>query len=358
MKLIYSTSIKYPSNLANRIQISKMSKYFSKNLGKDNFYLGGSKIKNFPEDINLINFSFFKKSFLLAISYIYFIYKKNITHVYSREDKLLFFIIIYSKFFFWRRYRFYYEAHFVPERISFIYRFVLRKCSKIIVLTSFIKKEFIDAGLSDRKILIAPDGVSLEDFEIEKDKESLRKDLCLPVDKKIIMYTGRLYDWKGAGLLAECAKQMKNDFVFVFIGGTKSEIYSFKKSYSSVENIQIIGFKDNREIPKYLKCADLLVLPNSAKNIISYKYTSPMKLFEYMASGIPIVASDIPSIREVLNRNNCLFFEADNVDDLANKIQFLIENNSLYDSISKNALKDILRYEWDDRARSVINFIK
>ena len=101
-----------------------------------------------------------------------------------------------------------------------------------------------------------------------------------------------------------------------FCGGVPNMILinSEKKAKGS-ENILVLGHKPHKTMPVFLKAADVLVLPNSAKEEISRSYTSPLKLFEYMASGRPIVASDLPSIREVLNENNSLLVSPDSSED-------------------------------------------
>jgi glycosyltransferase involved in cell wall biosynthesis len=66
----------------------------------------------------------------------------------------------------------------------------------------------------------------------------------------------------------------------------------------------LTGFKEKQRIPEYQMAADMLVLPNIPSTKESEKYTSPIKMFEYMASGVPIIASDMPSLREVLNDHN------------------------------------------------------
>ena len=98
------------------------------------------------------------------------------------------------------------------------------------------------------------------------------------------------------------------------------------------------------------------MLPNSGKEKISSHYTSPLKLFEYMASGVPILASDLPSIREILNNDNAIFFNPDNSTDLTRKIERCINDNDFLDEISRESLQDVRQYSWILRARKIIDF--
>jgi glycosyltransferase involved in cell wall biosynthesis len=77
-----------------------------------------------------------------------------------------------------------------------------------------------------------------------------------------------------------------------------------------------------------------------------------------MASSVPIVVSDLPSIREILNENNAVFVEPNNPESLANGIKKVLQNNDLADRISKQALQDVQNYTWQKRAEKILEFIK
>ena len=120
----------------------------------------------------------------------------------------------------------------------------------------------------------------------------------------------------------------------------------------------MIGHRPHIEIPYWLKAADVLILPNSAKEKISQFYTSPMKMFEYMASQKPIIASELPSIKEVLNENNAILVESDNFKALARGIEKALKDNELSDKISQRAYSDVQDYTWQKRAENILNFFK
>lgn len=122
-------------------------------------------------------------------------------------------------------------------------------------------------------------------------------------------------------------------------------------------NIKILGRRPHHEIPLYLKAADVLVLPNSGKEDISRLYTSPMKLFEYMASMSPIVASRLPSICEILNDGNAVLVEPDRPEALASAVESVLGNELLVRAITKQALVDVEKYSWDRRAKMILEFI-
>ena len=140
------------------------------------------------------------------------------------------------------------------------------------------------------------------------------------------------------------------------MGGDEASIIKYKKKIKKEEQKSIIfmGRKKHAEIPFYLKMADVLVLPNTAKERISNLHTSPIKLFEYMASGKPIIASSIPSIRQVVTDKEVKFFEADNEADLANKLKLLLSDDFNLAELTLNAKMKANDFDWKKRAEKII----
>ena len=109
-------------------------------------------------------------------------------------------------------------------------------------------------------------------------------------------------------------------------------------------------------MPKFLKAADVLLLPNISATKESVNYTSPIKMFEYMAGKRPIIASDLPSIREVLNSRNSLLCAPGNPDDLSAKISLILDNKKLAEELSRQAFEDVKKFTWNERAKNIIKF--
>jgi len=251
-----------------------------------------------------------------------------------------------------------YEIHDSPNK-NFITRHAFTKINKFIVTNYFKEQELInDFGIIQENILIAQNGVDINFFNTGKTKEECRKITSLPEDKKIILYSGHLYSWKGATVLLESAKKIhRNDVLTVFVGGTNEDVVHFQSKAGFTEDVLILGHQEYAKIPYYLGSADVLVLPNTAKEKISFYETSPIKLFEYMASGKPIIASRIPSIMETVTEKEVIFFEPDNIDDLKNKILQVLDSLGEYDNIVKGARELVVNYSWESRANRILNFI-
>ncbi len=247
------------------------------------------------------------------------------------------------------------EVHDIPKR-KFLFKKLIKKPSHIFVLNKYIKDEIVSMGVGESKIYISPSGVDIKDFDIPYTIEQARREVGLPEDKKIVMYTGHLYEWKGVYTLAEAARMLPQ-YLFVFLGGAEPELAQFKESYKNVQNIVALPFIERSRIPIYLKSADVLVVPNSKGSDISEKYTSPLKLLEYMASKRPIVVSDLPSLKEVLKDECCEFAEADNPKSFAEAINKLIYDTDYSQKCVDNAYQRVGQFSWKKKAQDIIAVI-
>ena len=77
-----------------------------------------------------------------------------------------------------------------------------------------------------------------------------------------------------------------------------------------------------------------------------------------MASKRPMVASDLPSLREILNEKNCIFCRPDDPKDLAEGVEKILGNEELANKISLQAFRDVDNYTWEKRVGSILDFIK
>lgn len=366
-KLFYIANVRLPTEKAHGLAIMKMCEAFArqgveveliipkrKNSIKENPFEYYGVEENFKITrlwcLDLVSWGrvgFWVETFTFAERVAWYSFFKRGVY-YTREEFLAFYLKIFGKKVFW-------ESHAGHD--SIFVKYLIFTQTKIVVITQALKKLYIKMGLKEENILVAPDAVDIEQFDIKVSKTEVREKLCLPQDKKIAMYAGHLYKWKGVDTLAEAAKGINNDTLVVFVGGTEVDLERFRSEYGEVKNIMIIGQKPHKDIPYYLKASDMLVLPNSAEEDISRLYTSPLKLFEYMASGVPIVASDLQSIREVLNESNANFFEPDNPESLVGIIKEVSINYEKAITKSVIAYNKIKEYSWKIRVEKMLNFI-
>ena len=385
MKLIYIANARIPTEKAHGIQIMKMCEAFANagkkvlliipwrfnHIKKDPFDYYNVK-RNFkikklpcidliPLDFILGNFALWIQTFsFLIFAKLYLLLKAVAIRGFKSARTSAPCDILYTREQFTGLFfkDFVLEIHSLPKKIKFFHKKIWKKSKKLIVLTGFIKKRLIEIGIPENKILIAPDAVDLEKFDINISKKEARKGLNLPLDKKLILYAGSfyLYDWKGIDVLLESIKYFNEDYLFVLVGGNKKEIKKIQNKYQ-FKHILLVGHQSHEKIPYYLKASDVLVLPNKKGDKFSEEFTSPLKLFEYMASKRPIVASGLPSIKEILNENNAILVKPGGSESLAKGIEKALRDPDFCAKISKQAYKSVQKYTWNKRVERILRFI-
>ena len=295
--------------------------------------------------------------FFGLISAIYSLFQPAKT-VYSRDLFSCLFLYFFEPL---HNKRVFYEAHDFPltELGRKLRCWTLRHVDGLIVISSKLAEIYQRNGIPAEAILVAPDGVDLSLFSINMRKEKVREELGVPLDKKIICYTGHLYRWKGVHVLVQAMKGLIDECLLYVIGGTPRDVTKFQEFVNSnkISNIVLVGYIPPTRIPKYLAAADILVLPNTSEEAISRLYTSPLKLFEYMAAYRPIIASDLPSTREILNEENALLVKPDDAKALTNGIRKMLGDNEMGQGLASNALRDVQLYTWDKRANKIMAFM-
>ncbi|KKW19657.1 MAG: Glycosyl transferase group 1 [Parcubacteria group bacterium GW2011_GWA2_51_10] len=245
-----------------------------------------------------------------------------------------------------------YEVHIIPKKKRWIYRTLLRRTRILLPITEWNAKIGEEYGFPKERVLLARSAVNIELFE-ELDKKASRERLGLPEDARIALYTGHLYAWKGVDTLAEAAR-LRPEIDCMFVGGTTDNIAAFKKKYSAIPNIRVVGYKPHEEIALWQAAADILVLPNSDREEISAHYTSPMKLYEYMASCRPILASDLPSIREIVSEKSAYFARADDPQSFANALVKILTDSDEAKSRAAVARSIAEGNTWTNRASKIL----
>lgn len=221
---------------------------------------------------------------------------------------------------------------------------------------------YLKQGLPEEKLIVAHNGVELDGFKDLPSKMTIRKRLGLPQNKKIVTYAGNIYEGRGIEFLIDAALKM-NDIFFLIVGGLEEDVNRYTQIAGSIKahNFKLLGFVPHKEVASYLSASDILVMPYTSRMTIkggtkAQEFTSPIKLFEYMAASRPIVATAIPSVREVLEDGvNSVLVDPDDPDSFCNAIKKVLEDKDLAGRIASNAGSDIKNYTWEMRARKILN---
>ena len=361
MKLLYIANSRLPTDNAHGVQIMKTCEAFADN-GIDVTLLHPWRINRHAGDafevyrvkrnfgiITLPSFNtlmfgrigFWFQNVTFALTVALFAMFKRYDVVYSRDE----FPLLLASFIVPRCV---WESH--TGRYNGSIQKLLTRVARVVVITKGLKDYYVEKGIPEQKIIVAPDSVSLEDFATPQSKEESRKRLGLPLLKTIALYIGKLDSWKGAETFC-AASELLPDLLCVCIGGEPADIAQLKAKYPRAE---FLGWRPYSELADNQVAGDVLIIPNTARDEISVKFTSPLKLFTYMASGVPIVASDLPSIREVLDESMCSFFTPDDPKSLAASISAVVSDTETARQRAHVAQEEVQRYTWNERARHII----
>lgn len=367
MNILYISKSIIPSRSANSIHVMKMCQAFADNghkvvllapdikdkyeKGVENVYDYYGVKKNFKIR-KLFHPNLRAGAFLYIISiFFYLMINLRFDLVYGRFLHGIYVATIFN-------YKVIYEAH-LPASNKNDHRLIVFKkliksenFLKMVVISQALKKIYLNKGyLNAEKIQVAHDGADTVE-NLDSKIELLGKKHDLKVG-----YVGHLYKGRGIEIIIECAKRL-NYINFYLVGGLKEDI-EYWESYTknlNLNNIFFYGFVTPKETIKYRNSFDILLAPYAKKVSIlgdhngdTSKFMSPLKIFEYMSHKKPIIVSDLPVIREVLNEKNSILVECDDIELWINSIKKL-EDPKNRELIANQALSDFYNYSWKNRA--------
>ena len=223
---------------------------------------------------------------------------------------------------------------------------VWRQADGYATITRGLADELVDRFGPRPALAVVPDGA-----RIDASRRFEARAIATPA---VVGYSGHLYPWKGVDLLLEALTELPGVHGIV-VGGHPGErdlarLRNRAGELGLESRVRFTGMVRPREVTACLEPADVLVLPNPA-TAASERYTSPLKLFEYLAMGRPIVASDLPAFREVVrHRETALLFEAGSAQALAAAVRVVIGDPELAGSMARRAFETARDYSWDARA--------
>jgi glycosyltransferase involved in cell wall biosynthesis len=227
-------------------------------------------------------------------------------------------------------------------------------------LVDMLERDF-HMQLDPADVVIAPNGVELERFESLPDPVTARRQLGLR-EASTVMCTGHLYAGRGAELFIALARAIP-DAHFVWVGGRPEDIEFWRQrvDINHIYNVTFVGFIPNGSLPLYQAAADILLMPysrsimGSSGTADSAGVASPMKMFEYMATGRAIASAYLPVILEVLNETNAAFCKPDDIQSWKSAVERLLNDEDLRNQLGAQARRDAQGYTWVARAQRILN---
>lgn len=208
---------------------------------------------------------------------------------------------------------------------------------------------------SPARYIAEPNGVDLALFS-PQDKMQAREKLGLPTGEPVVLYAGRFYEWKGLEIIPRAAA-LTPGIRWQMVGDTR-EKFALVVQEPLPANLRFAGGRPYGEMPLWNAAADAVLVLGTKRDEQSYRWTSPMKLFEYLAAGRPIVASATPAVKDAVSEREVLFYEPDDAADLAEKVRQAVAPSVHTAALVSEALRGAQGHSWSGRAKRVIQFIE
>ena len=307
-------------------------------------------------------FFYVAQSFVWSVSAIFRIRHIG-TDVYYCRDILIAWLLVVCGF------PVVYEEHALPtRRTAVLLRMMARRpaCALVVVVTPFIGERLRSLGFSSARILVAPDAFDAEAFARLPDRHICREMSGLPRDAIVIGYVGRfrVFGDKEKGipeLIAAVGSFASRNprAVALLVGGPADAIPSYRQHAARCglppDRLIFIPQVPVTEAPLLMRACDMVVIPWPWTDFSAYA-TSPLKLFEYMASGTPIIATALPSLTRILEDGvTAVLVEPGNSSALARGISRIAEDPSFAAALGRRAQAAVRPHTWTNRAVRIIS---
>ncbi|MDI9430228.1 MAG: glycosyltransferase [Planctomycetota bacterium] len=366
MKIVYLSGSDIPSRSANSIQVMRMCEAFA-GAGHETTLIG-RRFKGGRQD-DPYEFYGVRRNFELDLVACRRIRGQSLLGLpalgarlrrYDPEQVLIYARDVYGLWLAVRMgFRAVYEAHAAPYNvlIGHLETTVLKspRLLRLVVISEALKRMYIGRYNVAHKTVVCHDAAAVPG-------PADAGDLPWPPCRRTLQigYTGHLYPGKGAEIVLACAERLC-EYDFHIVGGTDADIAFWKAKATS--NVLFHGFLAPGRLDRARARFDVLLLPAQRSVIVPYSrsdiaaYMSPLKLFEYMASRRPIIASDLPVLREVLNERMAMLVPPDDMDRWVEAIQ-KCGDRSWGNVLADHAYNTFVEhYTWDTRARKVLEGI-
>jgi glycosyltransferase involved in cell wall biosynthesis len=235
---------------------------------------------------------------------------------------------------------------------------VLNTADAIVCENNNLKTFLVSKGLNSKIITLIRNGINFDYFQ-PGDSIKARKYLGLKNDQLILLSIGSLNKNKNHTLLINAFSEIvtSKSSLHLYIIGKGEEQVGLKKQIKKLkleQKITLLGLLDHKSISEWMKAADIFILPSRNEG-------TPNSLLEAMASGLPVIASQVGGIPELIQENiEGLLFKSDSKDDLKEKLNKLIKDNQLQELLGKNAQKKIATHygTWENQSKKLLALYK
>jgi glycosyltransferase involved in cell wall biosynthesis len=240
-------------------------------------------------------------------------------------------------------------------------RLNLEGAARIFVVSDVERRNLERAGIDPDKIIVNPNGVDTKKFRPGVGGDRVRREIGVRDEELLVGFVGTFGPWHGVLALAEAIKLVPPNsgvlFLLVGIGALHSEMRSLLKAEENEGRVMFTGAVGHEQVPALLDACDVLVSPHVPMVDGSEFFGSPTKIFEYMAMGKSIVASNLGQIGEVLTDNEtALLVEPGNAKQMSASIMRLAESPELRERLGESARRlAVERHTWTRNAQNVLD---
>lgn len=258
------------------------------------------------------------------------------------------------------------ELHAIPRRGVSKFIALSNRCKKIVCLTTPMRDELVALGVKKSKVIVEGDAVDIDRFSKALSAKKAKHHFGAPEGVPVIGYVGSLVTMdkleKGVDLLIEAVvklKKTKHPFFLLVVGGPEAwaEKYRLQAIHAGLtdKDMQFFGPVAPKLVPDAIAACDICVYPvPKSKHKFFSRDTSPLKLFEYLAAGKPIVCGDTAPVRDIVSKDCVRFTEVGSATSLAGAIREVIDNPSDAKKRAKKGLSVVKKYTWEKRMKRII----
>lgn len=200
-------------------------------------------------------------------------------------------------------------------------------------------------------------GANVESFHPSRRSEARRASWGASPDTCVVLFSGSHRPWHGVETLRAAARRMRDrqDVLFVFAGGDRAgDATDFRGRF--------LGRVPYKDMPEVTASADISVAPYDRSRLKSLElgfFWSPLKIFEALASGVPMITLDIPPLRDIVRTGSeGVFFRENDADDLARVIGELASDRARRETMGVRARERAPLYSWDAHAGQIEAILK
>lgn len=239
---------------------------------------------------------------------------------------------------------------------------IIKNSDLVITINKKLSESAVELGADEENTLVIDAGIDLERFDPQIDGSTIRKEYGIKDDELLLFFMGWIYHFAGVKEVAEKLGKENHENIKLMVvgdGDAYSDLEEIREKYNIHEKLILTGKQPYNKIPEFIAASDVCILPAYPNEIIMQNIV-PIKLYEYMAMGKPVLTTNLPGIKKEFGMDNGVLYveKSENVIKRASEIDItktgergllLVRNNDwnkLTDNFENELFKLISHYIW------------